>query len=128
MNRVLPRKQESEIEPTVLLRSKNPSNHRDFEEILPWFTPLFVWQGKDQDWVRWSVPQPMAEKMGITGGCAHCGKDTKIEGDHGDYLVDTAWAETDWWLEANGYSNPGPPVLSDGSIDHPKPTKEGESS
>lgn len=104
--RVLPRKQESEVEKTVMLRPRNPSDHRQFEEILPWFTPLFVWQDGDIDWVRWSVPQPLAEKMGITSGCACCGKETQVDGGHGDYLVDTAWHETSFWLELNGYALP----------------------
>lgn len=126
--RVLPRKSEDELEPTMFLRPRNPADHRQFEEVLPWFTPLFVWRGGVTDWVRWSVPKEKAQQMGIAGGCACCGKDERVEGDMSDYHVDTAWHETSWWLEKNGYSHPGPPVLSDGSVDHPKPTKEGEPS
>lgn len=94
----------------MLLRPRNPADHRQFEEVLPWFTPLFVWHGGGIDWVRWSVPKDMAEKMGIAGGCVCCGKNDRVEGDMGDYHVDTAWHETDWWLETNGYSNPTAPV------------------
>lgn len=118
-NRVLPRKHEFEVEPSMILRPRNPDDHRQFAEILPWFTPLYVWEGKGCDWVRWSVPQDMAKRMGIDGNCACCGKDNKVKGDHDDVLVDTAWHETDWWLEANGYSNPGAP-----KVGAPTPTKE----
>lgn len=120
MSKVLPRKHEFEIEPTMLIRTRDPSDHRQFEEILPWFTPLFVWRGKHWDWVRWSVPKDAAERMGLTGGCVACGHDHTADGEHGDVLIDTAWPETSWWLEANGYTNPDPPTVEEPMI----PTQE----
>jgi hypothetical protein len=106
VTRVLPRKDVSEIEQTMFIRPRNPDDHRQFHEILPWMTPLFIYHGRGLDWVRWSVPQNLARKLGMGGGCACCGKDTRKTGDVEDFHVDTAWIETDWWLEANGYRKP----------------------
>lgn len=104
MSRVLPRRQESEVVKTMVLRPRNPDDHRDFQRVLPWFTPLFVWRGPTFDWIRWSVPTSFAARMGLVGACACCGEDTTARGENGDYLIDTAWHEVSWFLEANDYT------------------------
>ena len=108
MTKTLPRKEQSEIEETVFLRPQRPDDHRQFEELLPWCTPLFVYANKGKNWVRWAVPKTIAEKLGLpTEGCVCCGEKTVVQ-DDGDYHVDTAWHETSWWLTANGYALPNP--------------------
>lgn len=113
MAKVLPRKHRAEVKPSVFIRTRNPADRRQFDELLPWFTPLFVYHDEthDIDWVRWSVPEQIAAKWGIDGPCQCCGDKPQTQGEHNDYLVDTAWHETDWWLEANGYSNPDAPKI-----------------
>jgi hypothetical protein len=106
VTKVLPRKEQSEIEPTVFLRPKDPDDHKQFEELLPWFTPLFLYEMDNADWVRWVVPQSIGRRLGIPeDGCSCCGNKSVVE-DGDSYLVDTAWHETDWWLEANGWAYP----------------------
>lgn len=108
MSRVLPRKPETGVGKTMLIRPIDPNEHSQFERILPWFTPLFVWNDSEvgHDWVRWSVPKDMAERMGFGQGCACCGKEAQLEGEHADFLIDTMWSEVSFWLLKNGYSLP----------------------
>jgi hypothetical protein len=87
----------------MFLRPRDPDDHRDFERVLPWMTPLFIYQADGQDWVRWSMPKSVAQRMGFNRGCVCCGESDKVEGDVGDVHVDTALSETDWWLTKNGY-------------------------
>lgn len=107
MTATLPREDFADLVQTVFLRPRNPDDHREFERLLPWFTPLFVYAMDGDDYVRWHVPTAIGEKMGLDrSGCACCGEKTVIETDTG-YHVDTAVVETDWWLTTNGYALPG---------------------
>lgn len=92
---------------TAVIRTVNPSDRRQFNELLPWFTPRFVFTHEDREWIRWSVPTEVAKKYGLDAGCACCGEQTILKNADGEgYLVDTLLAETDWWLEDNGYTIP----------------------
>lgn len=103
--KVLPRAEEA-LPETAFLRPVDPDNHADFERLLPWCTPLMVYTMDGEDWVRWSMPKAVARRTGFAEGCACCGEQTAVDGDVDDYHVDTAWNETSWWLEANGYTRP----------------------
>lgn len=74
--------------------------------LLPWCTPLFVYELNGQDWVRWSIPKDVSARWGLDAGCACCGTSTVVEGGDGDYHIDTALKETDWFLAANEYAVP----------------------
>lgn len=105
MTTTLTLKQEDDIEDGTFLRPRDPSNHEQFEQILPWMTPLFCYHMEGGAWVRWSVPPHIADSLGMNGAaCTCCGK--AAAKDDAGYLVDTAWHETDWWLTANGYALP----------------------
>lgn len=107
MTNTLTRKQGSEIPNTFFIRPRDPDDHDQFEEILPWMTPLFVYEMDGIDWVRWAVPPHLAAKMGLdTVGCSCCGGKAETGDGTGGYVVDTAWHETDWFLEANGWARP----------------------
>lgn len=107
MTTTLPRESFGDLVQTVFLRPRNPGDHREFERLLPWLTPLFVYAMEGDDYVRWHVPPAIGEQMGLTSsGCACCGEKTVIETDKG-FHVDTVWSETGWWLTANGYALPG---------------------
>ena len=93
-----------DLEPTVLLRSPRSDDHEQMEKLLPWFTPILVYRLDGEDWVRWQVPQAVAEDIGISSGCICCGTGALVV-DNGVH-VDTAWSETDWWLTRNGYELP----------------------
>ena len=110
MTTTLPLKQENEIQEGMFLRPRDPSNHDQFQEILPWMTPLFCYQMDGRMWVRWSVPPHIGEKLGMhDSACAHCGKHVTTQED-GNYVVDIAWGETSWWLLENGYRLPEVPT------------------
>jgi hypothetical protein len=104
--RALPRKPGDDLPDTMFLRPQRPGDHREFDALLPWCTPLFVYENDGNDWIRWSIPKPVAARSGMDAGCACCGESMLVEGDNDDYFVDTAWRETDWWLQANGYALP----------------------
>lgn len=106
--RALPHKDGGDVTDTMFLRPRNPDDHRDFNMLLPWLTPLFVYQKHGDYWVRWSMPNSIAAKYGMDQGCACCGENLTTEGDSGDVHVDTALQETAWWLTANGYAVPNP--------------------
>lgn len=108
MTTTLSRKNQDDIPETVYLRPQRPDDHAAFEKLLPWCTPLFVYEMSGKNWVRWSVPKSVGAKVGLSSdGCSCCGNRTVIEGE-GSFHVDTAWHETDWWLTANGYALPNP--------------------
>ena len=116
----LRREDHHNLSETVRLRPRRPDDHEQFEALLPWFTPVLVYRMNGEEWVRWHVPQSVAENIGISGGCACCGEGA-AESD-GGYHVDTAWSETDWWLTRNNYELP-PYGVANRNTD---PTKEGE--
>ena len=57
----LTRSDHHDLEPTVRLRPPRSSDNRQFIKLLPWFTPIIVYRLDDEDWVRWHVPQSVAE-------------------------------------------------------------------
>ena len=92
---------------TVYLRPRDPDDRREFEVLLPWLTPLLVYTESGRDWVRWSVPKQIGAKIGLENGCDCCDQQNVVlNGPNDDYLIDTAWNETSWWLDANGYTTP----------------------
>ena len=91
--RTLPRRT-GDLAETMFLRPKRPDDHRDFEMVLPWMTPLFVYEQDGEDWVRWSMPHNVGLRFGLNRGCACCGESETAEGDNGDVHVDTALNET----------------------------------
>lgn len=93
-----------DLKPTVRVRVPRPGEHRHMQKLLPWFTPLLVYRLDGEDWVRWQVPQAVAEDIGISSGCICCGTGALMV--DGGFHVDTAWSETDWWLTENGYELP----------------------
>ena len=100
----LTRSDHHDLEPTVRLRPPRSSDNRQFIKLLPWFTPILVYRLDDEDWVRWHVPQSVAEDIGITGGCVCC-ETGALEAEDG-FEVDTSWSDTYWWLTDNGYELP----------------------
>lgn len=100
----LTRSDHHDLKPTVRVRPPRTGDHRQMKHLLPWFTPLLVYRMDGEDWVRWHVPYPVAEDIGITGGCDCCGSDALAV--EGGFHVDTAWSETDWFLIENGYELP----------------------
>lgn len=102
--RTIPRRDSDQVAATMFLRPQRPDDHRDFERVLPWCTPLFVYTQDGMDWVRWSMPRSVGARFGLEGGCACCGASEQVEGDNDDYHIDTALKETDWWLATNQYA------------------------
>jgi hypothetical protein len=87
----------------MFLRPRRPDDHREFERLLPQCSPLFVYADENgRDWVRWSIPRQVAEKMGMGNmQCACCGDTEKqTHASTHSYAVDTAYDEVDWFLEA----------------------------
>lgn len=99
----LPRLPADALETVMFIRPRNPDNHTQFEWLLPQCTPLFVYADENgRDWVRWSLPLEVAEKLGWDMRCdaPNCCKTEP--GTHRPahaYLVDTAWDEISWFLE-----------------------------
>ena len=89
----------------MVMRPRDPSDHRDWMKILPVSTPLFVLvhpYGEDTEsdpMVRWSMPRDEAEKFGLWGtGCACCG--AGAGDDKGTtWEFDTMLDEIDWYLD-----------------------------
>jgi len=92
--------------PQGFLRPQDPTDHRQFEEILPWMTPRFVYRWRGAEWVRWAVPAATAKRLGLDEGCVCCGTKPEPLDTEGGLWIDTAWHETSFWLEANGYALP----------------------
>ena len=96
----LPRLDRSMITTTLFLRPRRPDDHREFEMLLPHCTPLFVYADEDgRDWLRWSLPRVVAEKVGLGDmRCDCCGEPLQGGGDHA-VVIDTARDETDWFFD-----------------------------
>lgn len=100
----LKRSDHHDVKATIRIRPPRPGDHRHMEQLLPWFTPLLVYRLDGEDWVRWHVPDTVAEDIGISNGCLCCDRGAlRVDG---GFHVDTAWSETDWWLIRNGYELP----------------------
>jgi hypothetical protein len=99
----VPRLARELITEAMFLRPRDPDDHRQFEEVLPQMTPLFIYADEhDRDWVRWSLPRQVAERYGWDGcRCATpgCNKAHPAPGQH-SFAVDTAWDEVDWFFDA----------------------------
>lgn len=97
----LPRLTRDMVQTAMFIRPRRPDDHREFEQVLPRWTPLFVYADENgRDWVRWSIPLDMALQMGLDKGCQCCSHMEEVsEAPEHSYLVDTAWDETDWYLE-----------------------------
>lgn len=61
---------------------------------------MFVYADETgRDWVRWAIPNPVAEAYGFAGGCDCCAKtEPGAQSEHA-VLVDTLYTEVDWFLE-----------------------------
>lgn len=102
--RTLPRRNVGDFAETMFLRPREPDDHRELNALLPWLTPLFVYEMNGDLWVRWSMPREVGLSMDLDRGCKCCGESLVVEGDNDDFHIDTAWKETDWWLTANEYA------------------------
>ena len=98
----IPRRSKDGLASKMFLRPANPMDHRHFDLLLPWATPLLVYAMDGRDWIRWALPKAKAEEYGLADGCSCCG-DGRIKPGEAGIEFDTALSETEWWFTANGY-------------------------
>lgn len=98
----LQRRHRALVTEAMFIRPRNPDDHAEFEWLLPQCTPLFVYADEDgRDWVRWELPQAVAEKLGWGAmRCACCNARGQLVEDSNVFHVDTAEDEVDWYLGA----------------------------
>ena len=95
----LPRMTHDKVSETMFLRPRDPSDHRDFQMVLPLMSPLFLYDDEDgKTWLRWSVPMDVAVRFGFNGGCACCGGRKSTDGAH-SITLDTLLSEVEWFFD-----------------------------